>query len=659
FAGANIFLNAMLVAGNDTLPELNNGVSQYLSLTTPGNQPAIFTAIKNKLNIDDSLPRLSGSGGYTNSYIKKYLPRSYRDSFNFTQPKTQYAVTDDSYVCAIKNAIPSTPFTPEVKINWGKVFAFILRQPLLAQKLGMIYSNISIPLPAVDFYQQGGWLYIDFAPSSDFFSIPNNDLYIQRYAARIPTLTATRSLFAAVQFPVNKAGSPPAGNFDEVFADAAAYDDGFAKIVHGSQPPGQQPMGETEDGSIPTKDIGIRLAWDDEQLLTWHNRQIQAADPSNTTAPQAPMGVFSYRIDVGKFSEIKPADRNNINEKTIPWHSLVKVHADDLSTQGIDLGAFDGELGVEVYPMQYARQEQGEFWLPAFFTSWHGNSLVVTDKEAYDLNSHDKIVDKNNNNIGVPLNTKYEAVLDKNLDLKYGETYYFRVRLVDITGGGPAATDYPVYEGDNPFATAPFRRYIPPQKINFNDLPDPFTAPNSLTNPYTQTSFALQRPLLNYPSLLFTGLDTAKALDFLKQDKANMENLQQNGTPAQKRAAKRPIGYYDPDVDFAGITVEVKALEMDNLLSKNGTESYILLYETKRQFPGALDGVLSLQLAYQDMPVIHWDDPNWIAANFQPQLEDGGLILPTGRAIRLTIHAIGREDNTFTYFASDAARTGG
>src|SRR5690242_16913812 len=31
FAGANILLNAMLVAGNDTLPELNNGSSQLLS----------------------------------------------------------------------------------------------------------------------------------------------------------------------------------------------------------------------------------------------------------------------------------------------------------------------------------------------------------------------------------------------------------------------------------------------------------------------------------------------------------------------------------------------------------------------------------------------------------------------------------------------------
>src|SRR5690348_9634746 len=83
-------------------------------------------------------------------------------------------------------------YTPEVKVNWGKVFAFILRQPLLAQKLGMIYSNVSIALPAVDFYQQGGWLYIDFAPGSDFFTIPNNDQYIQRYAARIPALTAPR-----------------------------------------------------------------------------------------------------------------------------------------------------------------------------------------------------------------------------------------------------------------------------------------------------------------------------------------------------------------------------------------------------------------------------------------------------------------------------------
>jgi hypothetical protein len=46
-----------------------------------------------------------------------------------------------------------------------------------------------------------------------------------------------RPLLAAVLFPL--AAVPPvgaAGDYEEIFAEAAAYDDGFAKAVHAAQP---------------------------------------------------------------------------------------------------------------------------------------------------------------------------------------------------------------------------------------------------------------------------------------------------------------------------------------------------------------------------------------------------------------------------------------
>src|SRR5262249_34002807 len=141
--------------------------------------------------------------------IRKYLPLSYRKAFNFTAPRTRAAVTDDSYHCAIRDAKKVDGFqkTPEA-ISWGKVLAYALRQPLLANGLGMIYT------PSFDgeagHFPAGGWLYVDLAEDSDFFDqmtaaeeLPGGS-FIQKYAARIPALTlgTARPLFAPLLFPV-------------------------------------------------------------------------------------------------------------------------------------------------------------------------------------------------------------------------------------------------------------------------------------------------------------------------------------------------------------------------------------------------------------------------------------------------------------------------
>ncbi len=57
--------------------------------------------------------------------------------------------------------------------------------------------------------------------------------FVKRYAARIPVLEIgkQRSVFGAIQFPV-LAAVPP-GNYDELFIEAADYDDGFAAYLNG------------------------------------------------------------------------------------------------------------------------------------------------------------------------------------------------------------------------------------------------------------------------------------------------------------------------------------------------------------------------------------------------------------------------------------------
>ena len=64
-----------------------------------------------------------------NVAIKKYLPETYRAAFNFTTPKTRFAITDDEYECIIKNK--AKKLTDQLSqrdfISWGKLIAFILR----------------------------------------------------------------------------------------------------------------------------------------------------------------------------------------------------------------------------------------------------------------------------------------------------------------------------------------------------------------------------------------------------------------------------------------------------------------------------------------------------------------------------------------------------
>ena len=133
----------------------------------------------------------------------------------------------------------------------------------------------------------------------------------------------SRSLFAPILFPVlfkKNAGDPdplPDGTFDQLLIETAEYDDGFAKIVHAHQPQSRNLLAETPEEGKPVKDAGIRLGWDDEQILIWYLRQL-AADSSvkdlYDKRLDAPLGVFGYAIDVRETAN--PAK---------PWETLNEV----------------------------------------------------------------------------------------------------------------------------------------------------------------------------------------------------------------------------------------------------------------------------------------------------------------------------------------------
>ena len=161
--------------------------------------------------------------------------------------------------------------------------------------MGILYTDIEIPLDNADFFKDGGWVYFDF-DETDRLQIQrfiyNSDAIVQYYAARIPATVKSRQVFAPVLFPVlhvddfgNEEATVP---FDDVFKDVVLYDDGFAKIVHCSQAVNTNPILETKEGAITLMDTGIRLGWDDEQILAWMSRSftethyIRPADRKST-----------------------------------------------------------------------------------------------------------------------------------------------------------------------------------------------------------------------------------------------------------------------------------------------------------------------------------------------------------------------------------------
>ena len=655
WVNCNLRLQAMVVDSPEDYPRLDLPATPY-DLTTvsmPAEVADIFTSLQSRFKITKT-ERADNSAANVKQ-VKKYLPLTYRQSFNFTSPSNKnICVTGDEYHCAVKsNPLPEPTFVQDTdETSWGKVFAFCLRHKELAKKCGFIHEQLIINL-ADNTYKNGGWLYVDLHPECSYYKqtygpLPATQTYAKRYAARIPKLDLTkgRNLFAAVEFPVLIDNNPPLADYpvapsgdilDEMFIEATEYDDGFCKIVHSYQPVSNSLLKEEQDDEHPvTNDIGIRMGWDDEQLAAWHARQL-GADPISGNRPDAPLGVFQYRIDVREKSD----DPINPNQ----WIPLCRVRYDkQVQLEAVIIGNKNDELemGVEVYPAQLDADAGGNFWLPSYFTQWIGNSLVLQDEDAIAIYQKDKI-DKNHlgsaNQYDPPgeqpfkatKNDFYKAVgLDK-IDLLYGQQYEFRVRMADTTGGGPAIDDDPVYDSASPVTLCHFVRHVIPQTFNFIT-----PLPVSDTDTFISNTLSVKRPLLGYPAILFTGAY-----------KNAVQKLIDDGNAVITRNEKRDIGLYDPDVSRMEVLVEIKALGMDTTIRKrDAKDNYALLYTTTRSFPKNFDAQLDVPFTFIDAPVLSFIDSQ--------QLSDLGLhtsgkinidertdlVLPTARDIRITVRPL-------------------
>ena len=470
-------------------------------------------------------------------------------------------------MCTLKEKWPSSePGEPSTGLEWEEVLAMVLRQPLLATELGLIH-RATLDLATSNPFAHGGYLFVDLATGSDYHAetTASPDL-LARFAARIPPLDDVheRPVFASVLFPVDGIGGD---TFDEVFVEADAYDGGFARAVHGSQARSSaqvEPDIAPPSALPPVKDTGIRLGWDDEQVTIWLNRQYDVNAYGSGPSPDSPLGVAGYRVDVQE--EGQPDGQ---------WNSLAAVHG-DLELAGISLGPFDGELAVETIPVNHTLQANGEFWLPSHFASWAGGSIVLTDPQAFQITGRPDL----------SADAAYQAVLSSTPLLRYGRTYRFRVRLMDLTGGGPTADDdHEDTAGAAPTATVPFRRFVPPGPVR--------VAPDGglLADGKTSTHH-IRRPLLGYPDIVYT--DFPNAMTLLLAD-----------TPAAK-ADKREAALPDPDVTHLQIDVLVRTPSGDPAADSDMSLSYTPLYSTLKEFPPDVDQPLVLRAVFED--VHHADD---------------------------------------------------
>lgn len=589
----------------DQVTVLPDPVGGSATVNSP-NARAIFNAIKDALEIPNTpaADTFSPQGRLTKQ-VRKYLPVSYRQSFPFIKPRTSLAVIDDTYRCLMRCPPEPEPPRPPMVIGWGESLAFAMRQPRLAEALGLIVK-LDVPLDAAPRLEQGGWLWVGLAPASDFFAQTLTAGFLRSFATRVPELPVAgeRPIFTPVVFPVsdNATAASTLGNFDKVFVEAVRFEDGFSKIVHARQPLSADVLDEEGDGALIGRDEGIQLAWDDEDILEGQNRAL-GPPPDGEDPVLAPRGVFGYRIDV------RPKGGAN-------WTSLSKVDAPlDL---GVDLGVALEERWSEVFPTEHSNQ----VWLPAWFINWRGGSLVVATNDEQRL-------------MNVPPGRPEPIVpvdADK-VELRYGRRYEFRVRLADTTGGGPGADVAFDPPGESTTALIHMKRHRAPSIVDI-DVVTP--SPDG-----TLSSVRVWRPRLGYPEAVFAAGAAART-SLLAQIAVNDAGLPTDA---------KPPTIHDPDTAFLQIRVLVRPPKFDPLADEEG---FIQWYKTTRSFPSNPTQPLDLTLEWQDAA-------DYREIDVSTQLGADGTItnpltLITARDVRLEISALGRND--LTYFASQKARLG-
>jgi hypothetical protein len=648
FASAQPVLRAVLLPGlavpawdPSVTPAMLTHIPLTLNYSAPQGQ--IYSALSSQYT--PTVPALTQPGGA----IYKDLPPSYLEATGFQTPASDTFSTGDGFLCSLGSSASAPNTTPVSAraIAWGEIISHVLRQPLIAQAMGLIYSQVSIPLTPAQ-VEKGGWIWLEIDPTSpsNWYAklVAENPQAVFAYAARLPALTSAQDVFAAILFPTVP------GNYISSTLDAAQYEadlylDGFAKLVHSNQPTSSDAVTGDPTQIVPGTDAGIQIGWDDEQVTTWINRQVQIAQglagppppPAALVTPELPFTVLGYRVDV----------RESASD---PWSSLCAASC-SLNAAGVFSTPFKPqELCVEPTPVQNGT---GDYWLPQYFAQWRGRTLVVNDPYAYIFSGGQPPAST------PPTDSQFTGTTNESLPavgLRYGNTYHFRTRLTDLTGGGPVSTD--PSPSDAGLSTIAFKRYVPPKKVQLTP---------GVVDASGNQSLTVDRPGINYPEMVFAGAADDAVLQKLQTLTPAQPPV---GTPPPANPVPFQAAVLDPDVSTLEIIVEAQAPTHDT-----GNAASLADADTPPN-PGDLDGVFRVVYTWQ-IPFPAIATPVAVGASTPVQLtlqptvmnqidsptlpsaaEPTVLPIPTGRNVRLRFRGLGTPDPNNLYFGSSIARTG-
>lgn len=566
----------------------------------------------------------------TSGTVLKDLPPTYLAAGGAASP-----AAGEDYGCDLRDTPPVTTPVTARSLAWGEVVSHAMRQPLIAQALGLSYLDVRIPLsPAA--LSSGGWLWveIDTTNAANWYatlvtSSQNMNMHwyeqpVRSYAARIPPLAGPQDLFAAVLFPTQPSAATLASSMtlSDTQYEADLYIGGAAQIVHAYQPPSADAIVGDDQTLVPGTDAGFQIGWDDQQVTTWHQRQVATAVAmaTGTSVGEFPFGVQGYRVDARQVTD-GTADPGS---PTPAWSSLVTVQASVSAGDTFSATATE-ELTVE--PVPVSNGGSASFWLPRYFAHWRGRSLVVNDPYAYAFSQGKPPADYPQNPAAPQFSGTLTEILD--ISLRYGSWYQFRTRLADLTGGGPAPADQLPGAG---VATVQFLRYVPPK------------APAVTTDqPGAPTAITVVRPRLNYPEMMFAGAVTDTELATLYNQLQTMQISQ--------------VFVPDPDVVTLEVIVEAQAPAHDT-----GDTAALRDMSVPPQ-PGDLDGsyrvVYRQQIPFTGTSVVLTTAPQPVdQIRLMPPPTAGSMTLPlpAGRNLRIRIRGLGSGDDS--YWGSTVASTG-
>jgi hypothetical protein len=649
FAGAAIRLRAAAVPGLDAFPGLG-AASGPLTLPAPAHAAAVFGYLKTRFSPVDTTAGPPGPPPPV-SVIRKALPQTYLGQQPPGRSPSPFVATADEFGCAVRGQLTVPPPTVQPDPSWGAVISHGLRNPPLADALGLRYA-IRVGVQDASAFAGGGWLFVTLDPADGgtgyaaaWAAAPDA---VKVYAARLPALGGTRrAIFTAMLFGVANPAAPPVtpdeSLLDIAITEAEAYDDGFAKLVHARQPDTLD--AHIDDGKTNVNaatDAGIQLGWDDEQVLTWHNRQVEIAQAAATGAAialESPLGVGGYRIDVREpVPGETPAQRNK------GWQTLMAASGKVPAALHGEVKGFDGELAIEPTASAASTATGGgsrspEYWLPLYFAQWRGTPLGSRDDTPHLLSG------------GVAAG-KAPAVVPSAFTgkrtpaLLYGNTYEIRVRLADASGGGPRVHDLPVNESIAERARVTFARYVPPKGFGV-------TTSATAQQPFQPTEIRLRRPVIGYPEALFTpryGADPAVRAATRAAMLAQL-GLGADGSPlppGQRVPDHLTVGVPDPDVTAVEIRLEVRALAHDTGQDVSADGVFTAVYTTRRDVPplaaiaAGAGGAVSPADTVADVAIpplrLTYVDIDDVAALSAPPA--GPLPIPRARDVRLVMTPI-------------------